>query len=155
MSDEPILSEEEQKIEQLRQRLANAKAKRVEAADAREKAKEPERLLAEIELEEKRLANDEVFAELQAKHGESDVQRIDTEDGGMLVVERPKSVAFKRFQQSKTNVDDCDSLVRTCLVHPSKDAYNGIVSKYPAKIVEAANKASELAGVRRKEAEGK
>lgn len=148
--DEPI-----DKTEALRQKLADAKARRADRAAEREKAREPDRLLAAIELEEKGIENDATFEELQAKHGEADIRRIDTEDGGMLVVKRPEPVAFKRFQQSKTNVDDCDNLVRLCLVYPSKEAYNRMVSKYPAKIVEAANKASELAGVRRKEAEGK
>lgn len=134
--------------------LAEARARRAEAAAARDKAKAPERLRRQIAVEEKAAANDELFAELQNKHGESDVRRIDSEDGDMIVVGRPAPVAFKRFQQSKTSVDDCDALVRTCLL-TSKDGYNATVSKFPALIVSAANAASEIAGVRRKEAEGK
>jgi hypothetical protein len=142
-------------IDTLRQRLADARAKRTAEADARALAREPDRLLAEIACEERRAVSDAAYADLQAEHGESAVRRVDTDDGDAIVVVRPAMVAFKRFQQSPARVDDCDAFVRTCVVYPSKERYNAIVSKYPAIVVMAANAASELAGVRKREQESK
>jgi len=141
--------------EKLEAAIADAKAKREEARAAREAARAPDRLREELDIVNRQAEMDEVYDGLETEHGVKEVRRVDTEDGGMLVVKRPAPVAFKRFQQSKAAVDDCDAFVRTCLVYPSKEAYNGLTSKYPAKIVEAANVASELAGIRRKEASGK
>ncbi len=141
--------------EKLEAAVAEAKARREEARVARDDARAPDRLRAELALVTRQAEMDAIYDELESKHGSNEIRRVDADDGSMLVVSRPASVAFKRFQQSKTSVDDCDAFVRTCLVYPSKEGYNELVSKWPAKIVEGANVASELAGIRRKEASGK
>lgn len=141
--------------EKLEAAIADARARREEARAAREAARAPDRLREELAIVTRQAEMDEAYDALETEHGAKELRRIDTEDGRMIVVKRPAPVAFKRFQQSKTSVDDCDAFVRTCLVHPSKEAYNELTSTYPAKVVEAANAASELAGIRRKEAAGK
>ena len=149
----PIEMEDE--VTALERELEQAKAELERAKIERENRQRPEKLKAERERIARLTRNEQVFGDLEAEHGINRLRRVDTEDGRMIVVRRPAPVAFKRFQQSKTNVDDCDALVRTCLVYPSRDEYTKIIEDYPAKTVESANAASELAGIRRRELEGK
>lgn len=142
-------------LQKLQQKLEAAREAREEAARAREAAQQADVLAMELARITKATEMDGVFAELQAEHGLEDVRRVDTSDGHMIAIKRPARVAFRRFQQSKGQIDDCDQLVRTCLVYPGRDIYNDIVGKYPGKIVECANAAAALAGITVQESAGK
>ena len=144
--------DEEQKH---REEMERIRESREEKRIAREKAMEPARR-ARVEAKANLVAEmDDVYYELEQQHGDNNLRRIDVEDGSMIVVKRPAQVSFKRFQQSKVYFDDCDALIRTCLVYPNTKDYSKIIDVWPGLALSAANEACALAGVRAKESEGK
>lgn len=142
-------------LQELQQKLEAAREAREDAARRRDAEQQAEALRIELARVEKSAEMDGVFADLQTEHGLEDVRRVDAPDGHMIAIGRPARVAFRRFQQSKGQIDDCDQLVRTCMLYPDRDSYNEIVGKYPGKIVECANAAAVLAGVAVQESAGK
>ena len=155
-----MANEETKVVESEEQELAE----RLQAA-AQRKARFDERRarsenLRKVEAAEREAADCEKLEELIAKHGELNVgiAAIHT-DQGMVVVKRPNHLHFKRYQDKantgKITHQDVEQLVGTCLVHPSRDAFDVIVAELPATLVQVADEVASLAGVGRSRTEGK
>lgn len=126
------------------------------ARHAREKAKRKLDLAKEL-AEERRIAADEAkLEELEAKYGErdKDIKAVPTA-GGLVVVKKPVSSAFERYQNSKMKAADGAVLARPCVIHPSKEAFDELCDRYPATMMRATSAVIELAGYRQKDIEEK
>lgn len=151
----------ENETNDLETRLALARAKRAAAAAAREEAKRPGVLKAELEREERALVDDDAIARLEDEHGPIGraIEVIRTELGA-VIVKRAPPVAFKRFQdlmarENPKQYELCEQLVAPCLLHPARAAFDLMLAEQPHILIRCANKVSELAGVRAKEEAGK
>jgi hypothetical protein len=139
---------------ELRARLESIKAERARLAEERELRGQslPDR----IEAEERALRDEIAIADAETAHGPVDKRiAIVNTSNGVVIVKRANHVLFRRFQDSKLNVDECEKLVRPCLVHPDKATFDRWAEEEPAIIVRAANALGTLAGIRGEEASGK
>lgn len=136
-----------------------------------------ERMLELAAKREKRLADAAAADELpKAKQALADAEALDRAESdvgltgkeimvldteyGSVIVKRATSPSFKFFTSEsikpKANMHElADKLVKPCLVHPSKEAFDTMVSKQPHILTRAANAISHLAGVRDEEVVGK
>jgi hypothetical protein len=139
--------------EDLQQRLRRAEERKAKFDEARQSAALARRV-AEAERE---AADLEVLEELISKHGEigDRIEALHTSEG-MVVVKRPNSLHFRRFQElSSAKLADVEKLVRASLVHPDPVKFDAIVESLPATLIQAADMVAKLAGVGRGHVEGK
>jgi hypothetical protein len=113
--------------------------------------------VAEVEAEERGVSDARAVASAEEEHGAQGVQiAAITTRLGVVIVKRPTASLFRRFQdQGKTDHAALDKLVRPCLVHPDKSAFDALLDELPATLVLLADAVVELAGARAREVSGK
>lgn len=144
--------------EDLQARIAVARAE----TDRLEKEREDRAELAELEATAAKAERDakdaKVIVEIEEKHGVIDgvrLVRVDTELG-VVVLKRANHLIYKRFRDAgEAKTEDLEKLVRPCLVHPDKSAFDAMVEDVPAILDRCANAIVKLAGFRMKEVAGK
>lgn len=120
-----------------RRALEEARARKLEERVARDKALEDERAVADLEAVER----------AEAEHGEIGVALGEIKTPlGVVIIKKPKLHEWRRYQDSKMNVSDQETLVSTCIVHPDLKSFRQMVSDYPALGNAAANMVVRLAG---------
>lgn len=145
------------KLSELEQRLQAAKEQRARIEQERF-ARAPElALLEQVEAEELAAKNAQAIADAEAAHGPmgKKVRAIETSNG-VVIVKRPNHLLFRKFQDSgKVSTDECERLVRPCLVYPDAATFDRWAEEEPGIIVRAANACAQLAGIRAEEVAGK
>lgn len=136
---------------QRRLRVANERKARFE------EARQSSALARKVAEAEREAADLEVLEGLIEKHGElgDRLEALHTSEG-MVVVKRPNSLHFRRFQElGNAKLADVEKLVRASLVHPDATRFDAIVDALPATLIQAADLVAKLAGVGRGHVEGK
>lgn len=134
-------------------KLGELRAKRRALESARE-ARAVERASTDaIAAEERAIADEEAIAAAETEHGEVDKKiRIVRTPAGTVIVKRPNNVLFRKFaDQGKSDVDDLERLARPCIVYPTIDQFDRMLTDQPAILIDVANAVTYLAGVRTKE----
>lgn len=145
---------------QLEDELAQIKAERARVAQKREAIEAATEKRAQIERERQALADDEAIAKLEETHGPIDapgskLARFNTALG-VIVVKRPASHLFRKFQSAKGNdAEEVEKLVRPCVVHPSKARFDDMLEELPGILTNLGDAVAHLAGVRVNELRGK
>jgi len=68
-------------------------------------------------------------------------------DGSVVIVKKPANATYRKFQDSKDKPEDASkAFVKPCVVHPSKDAYDTLLTEYPGMLVRLVRACAELAG---------
>lgn len=108
----------------------------------------------ELDRATKEADEKELLTQLEEEHGElgKKIAYYRTA-GGLVVVKRSGSVAWRRYMYSKQKMDDVELLVRACLVHPTEAQFDKIVEEEPAMLIGLSNKLGELYGIRKQEEE--
>jgi hypothetical protein len=138
-------------------RLAEIKAARAKLAAAKIERDNEELFLAQIEAEERGLADDKAIAEAEEKYGPigKKIAVVPT-DLGAVIVKKPHHVLFKRFQDSQEAThEEFEKLIRPCVVYPDRARFDTLLEELPASTIRIANACAVLAGVKMKEATGK
>lgn len=142
---------------ELELKLAQLRAQRTELRASRENRNAVAELQAQVEQEELALRNEQALAEAEEQHGPlgDKIAAVYTRMG-VVIVKRPVSMVFKRFQEAgKTKHEDFDRLVRPCLVYPTKAEFDRIVEEQPATLIRCADAVAVLAGVQTDDNAGK
>lgn len=147
----------EGKPSELALRLQAAKRERVRLEQERAEREEETTLLAQVEAEELALKNVQAVSEAEASHGPVGKKiRVVETSSGVVILKRPNHVLFRKFQDSgKVSTDECERLVRPCLVYPDAATFDRWAEEEPGIIVRAANACAQLAGIRAEEVAGK
>lgn len=145
-----------EEMDQLRAELAAEQEKLELFLEADRERKEIESLRIGIERTKRQARELPILRDLEAEHGAlgDGIGKVDT-PMGMIVVKRPSQVVYKRLQSSKATPEDLERFARACLVYPTREQFNTIISEYPHMTTAAADEAAHLAGLARKEASGK
>jgi hypothetical protein len=113
----PALSPEDEELARIRAEIAKHKAK----VDANEKRARQAR-------------EDAIFEDLETKHAGTDLERVDTE-GGMIVMRPPSIAKARHFQQialkGKLGVDAIEDFVKPTVVYPDEETLEGMLERYP------------------------
>lgn len=152
-NDGAAVQGEDVEVQALQERLERARVDRSELEEAEIKRKRLEKLRADVEAEERSLANEKKLAELEQIHGpQGKAIKAVYLDAIMVVVKKPNHLHVKRFMdKEETKTEDLDMLVRPCLLYPSKAEFDALVEENAALLVKAANAVSYLAGFRRED----
>jgi hypothetical protein len=132
----------------LEQKLKDAearKAERLELYADQMRERDIARKLQELEWEEIEAAE---LDKAEAEHGVGRVSAYRT-PGGPVIVSAPARITFRTFQK-KRSLDDqnCNNLIAPNLLYPSRDAFDDIIEKWPALLVEITGCICNLAGQR-------
>jgi hypothetical protein len=134
--------------EDLKARLAAAKAARAELA-AQNEVSEEDALTEEIAHEEQKLADETALTALRVQYGTKALAQIQT-DEGLLVLHRADPIKFKRFcEKTDVKVDDIEALVLPCVKHPALPVVQQLFKDYPGLITRCGEVVAHLAGVRK------
>lgn len=91
----------------------------------------------------------------EKEHGERRVALVLTEEGA-VIVRRPHRLNVQKFMDAeKITSTVMTALVKSCVVHPDKDAFERILDEQPAALAPIANAALTLAGSGAKSLAGK
>lgn len=132
------------------EQLRALRAQRAELQAAREAVEAASLQAAELEKEQRALADEQALGRLVAEHGAIGIklQTVET-DRGLVVVRRPHALKYRRFQdRGSFSVDDITALVRPCVVHPPLAEFDELLDELPASLARIANAVVELAGHR-------
>lgn len=142
-------------VEELRKQIdAEKEALRI-AAEARQEAREEAVLLDELAATKRKRHEEEVLAQMEAKHGLLDKQiaRVDTIDG-MVLVKRADGVKVRRWQDANSDnatMDSLRELAKPCVIHPEPADFDAMVADRPVVMVAVATAVLKLAGLKLKE----
>lgn len=135
--------------------LAEVRARRAALAAEREQRAASRLVADQLEAEKRGLRDEEAIEKAEAEHDPKKIAVVHS-DVGVVIVKRPNHVLFKRFQDSgEVTSEECDKLVRPCLVYPDKASWDRMLEEQPALLLRCANAVATLAGVRAKELTGK
>lgn len=99
---------------------------------------------------------DKLLEELEEKHGEIDTVETAL---GLAVFRCPTRGEYKRFQtmasDARKRVDAVETLVRTCIVHPSPEVFDSWCDKKPATPSGCIDVVIRLAGITEEMESGK
>lgn len=131
-----------QEIRSKRAALAEARAKRELATD--------DQL---VSAEAAALRNEELIDQFEQSVGPRDVRiKVVETDLGVVILKRPHRLVFKRFMdKGSTKSDDLELLVKPCLLHPDKAAFEAMLEDQPAILQRCAGACGALAGIRQEE----
>lgn len=142
-----------------KERLESARKAREELAASR-KPSEEEALEAAAVAEELALKNDQAVAAAEKEHGKKNIAVVTT-DGDCVIVKRPNSVLFRKFQDEVAKNDGIatsdqqERLVFSCLVYPDKPRFGAMTEEQPVLIQRCLLAIADLAGAKRAELGGK
>jgi hypothetical protein len=141
--------------DELEARLAKARAEMEEVERAREARAAAESKRARVEAVERDVADAKAIAAAEEKLGAGKFAAIKT-PLGVVIVKRPNHMHYRKFIGAKEiGPDEAERLVLTCLVHPSRSAFEQIVEEYPAVPTIVASQIVDLAAGRQGEISGK
>lgn len=149
-------TDEDQKHKEAQDKLAALKTTRAKKSLEREESTKTAEVLRQVALEEKRLANDEVYAKLEDQYGTGNIKSFTLKDGTMVVVKAPESMAFRRFTDHvaladhpnpkvrKSMHDSALQMAQLCVVHPDRVTFDALAERWPGLVPTAAGEAYEL-----------
>lgn len=121
----------------IKQRIADAKARREAAEAKREQLAASRAALEQAEREELEAANAEAIAAAEETHGPIGESTASVEThGGIVIVKRPNALLYKKIGREIGSKNDqkaeaaAERLIRECLVHPSPEAYDALAEEY-------------------------
>jgi len=140
-------------VEELTKRLELARASRERAEASRRARFAVDDLQRQVEREEQAAQDTAAIEELEAKHGREGVDiAVVRTSYGAVVVKKPSRLRYTRFVDAgKHNLDNVETLVKECLLHPSKASFNAICDKETDTIRRCGNAIGFLHGIRIKE----
>jgi 5'-3' exonuclease len=116
----------------------------------REEADERAKETFETAQLEQAIADEEALAKLIAEHGPlgQKIEAIHT-DMGLIVVTRPHTLKFRRFQdRGKFDTDEISQLIRPCVIYPALPRFDAILEELPASLARVGSAVIALAGHR-------
>lgn len=138
----------DEEIEAARARLEAKKAELKAVEDAKAKEQELNELLRQE-------ADSEAIRVAREAHTAGEIETVHTELG-VVIVKRPKAPTYNRFRdESRYDTGSMKSLVLPCLVHPSKEEFDSLISELPAVLDRVADTVVSLAGRRERSLAGK
>lgn len=139
----------------LEARLAKARAEREAIENARQAREAEAAELARVEAAEREVADAKAILDAEEKLGRGKFATVPT-PLGVVIVKRPNHMHYRKFIGAKEiGPDDAERLVLTCLVHPSRAAFEQVAEEYPAVPMVAAGAVLDLAAGRQSEIAGK
>lgn len=150
------MSESDDQIKALHDRIAKAKAARAPLDEAAGRRAELALLEREALREENALRDGPYIAEAERTLGVDRIEVVDT-DLGAIVVKRPHHQKFNAVMNKGANLtqDDLAGLVRTCVVYPEWEKTSEYLTELPATMVALADAVVRLAGSGAKARSGK
>jgi hypothetical protein len=126
MSDELVERDE------LKERLTNARAE-LESIEQRRAARAAEEAKRNrVEAVEREIENAKAIADAEETLGIGKFATVNT-PLGVVIVKRPQHMHYRKFIGLKEiGPDDAEKLARSCLVYPSRAAFERIGEEYPA-----------------------
>lgn len=91
----------------------------------------------------------------EQEHGERRVALIMTEEGPVVIKRPHRNNVYKLLDAERITTSAQLALVKSCLVHPSAEAFDKILDEQPAALVHIAGAALTLAGSGAKALAGK
>jgi hypothetical protein len=137
--------------------LIELRALHAQLQDAREEADERAKENFETAQLEQAIADEEALAKLIAEHGPlgKKIEAVHT-DMGLIVVQRPHTMKFRRFQdRGKFDTDEISQLIRPCVIYPPLPRFDAILEELPATLARVGSAVIALSGHRSKELEKK
>ena len=132
-------------------RIAAAQAELEALERAREERAAQAAKVARLAELERSVADAKAIAKAEDEHGVARFAAHKT-PLGVVIVKRPNHMHYRKFIGSKDiGPDDAERLVLSCLVHPSRSAFEQIAEEYPAIPIEVAGKILDLAAGRQRE----
>jgi hypothetical protein len=139
----------------LKQRLAAAKAARAALQTKAATVSEADELAAEVAAEERALKEEQALAALVEQYGAKKLAKIDT-DLGAIILFRSAPAAYNRFaEKSDFKVEDVRQLVMPCIKYPTISEFEEILREQPGTLFVCANALAHLAGARKDALSGK
>lgn len=138
------------KVEELRAKLAEARAPREQKQAELEDA-------AEIARLEQEIADEPHIAKAVEEHGAiGEMIAVMHTQSGAVIVKRPQQAAWRRFSDSDTlKGKDVHRLAYDCLVYPSRADFDRICDAHPAALEQVGVLITDLASVRARDLAGK
>lgn len=140
----------------LKDRLAAAKTRRAEIEAEHAPRRELAALEAAVAREEQAAKDDEAIAAAEVKlRGEFEAVRTDQ---GVIILHKPDSVIYKRFQDlpiDKISVDELHRVVKSALEYPSGPDFERLITSLPGALAELAQACGRLMGASAERVRGK
>jgi hypothetical protein len=133
--------------------LRDARAARESAAST----ETPDTLREQIAAEELAASDAAAIADAESKHGKVGVGIAYVKTRlGVVIVKRAHSSAFRKFQDLESpKMQDIEQLVRPCVVYPSPDVFDRLITDLPAVLGICGKLIGRLAGGAAQEVAGK
>jgi hypothetical protein len=148
--------------EDTEKKLAAARAARAALQAEREKAIAAVSAEEALAAEERALRDETALFTAEKAHGKSGekigvLKGVGAKECDIVILKRPNPVAFKKFQALEAvGQTELEQLVAPCVVYPTIDVWDRIISnEQPGLLLRAAKAVSYLAGVREKDDLGK
>jgi hypothetical protein len=126
-------------LEAIRAEIAN----RAKARAAAEAASADD---AELAAAKRQLADEEAYDKAVSEHGASNIERVETVRG-LVIVKRPPGALFRKFADSeKSDTLAAEQFVMPCRVYPSAEVFGRWIDETPGIIVDLVLACSALAG---------
>jgi hypothetical protein len=138
----------------LKARLAAAKAARSALKAKAAETSEADELAAEVAAEERALKEEQALEKLVEQYGAKKLAKVDTDLGAVILL-RSAPAAFNRLQEQEFKVENVRQLVIPCVKYPSSDDFEVMIREQPGILFACANAIAHLAGVRRDALSGK
>lgn len=139
----------------LKARLAAAKAARAALAAKSAEANEVDELAEEVAAEERALKEEQALDKLVEQYGVKKLARVDTPMGAVILL-RPSAAAFNRFQEhADFKVEHAKQYVSPSVKYPTGPEFEEMLREQPGTLIACANALNHLAGVRKDQLAGK
>ena len=140
----------------LKKRLAAAKAARAALQAKAATVNEADELAAEVAAEERSLKEEQALAALVEQYGAKKIAKVDTDLGAVILL-RSAPAAYNRFaEKTEFKVEDVRQLVVPCVKYPPSQAeFEEIIKEQPGVLFVCANALAHLAGARKDALSGK
>lgn len=141
---------------QLKERLAAARAKRAEVEAEHAGRRELAALERQVAREEQAAIDDAALAAAEIKLG-SQLEAVAT-DQGLVILHKPDSTIYKRFQDlpvDKITVDELYRVVRSALEYPDGARFEKMMGDMPGALAELVQAAGRLMGAAAERVRGK
>ncbi len=126
-------------LEAIRAEIANRAKARAEAEIANADA-------VELAAAKRQLADEEAYDKAVSEHGASNIERVDTVRG-LVIVKRPTGALFRKFADSeKSDLQAAEQFVMPCRVYPSAEEFGRWIDQTPGIILDIVLACSALAG---------
>lgn len=136
-------------------RLAKARADMEELERAREERHAAAARLAKVEAAERDVEDAAAIARAEDELGVGKFATVRT-PRGVVIVKGPNHMHFRKFVGAKEiGPDEAERLVLSCLVHPTRAAFEVIAEEYPAIPLLLAGAIADLAAGKHTELSGK